>query len=232
MEPIVGEIRAVSFNWAPMGWLLCNGQTLQIQQYQALFSLIGTVYGGNGSTNFMLPNLQGRVMAGLATNQATCPQGVTYARYATIGGYGGAESGSGTASYVALTAANLPGHTHPATFSPTGSAPTPVGVTIGVADGAASQPSPKDGVLAIAATSARPSTPVNTYAAAATAGATLAGVTVSGGGGITGGSVAVQSNNTGTPAPVALPAATVPVLQPYLVLNYIIAWQGVFPSRP
>lgn len=232
MEPFVGEIRAVAFNWAPNGWFLCNGQTLPVAQYQALFALIGGVYGGDGRTTFALPNLQGRVAAGLATNQSTCPPGVTFSRYSTIAGYGGAESGSGAASYVQLAAANLPGHTHPATFTPTGSAPTPVSVTIGVADGAASQPSPKDGVLAIAATSARPSTPVNTYAAAATTGATLAGVTVMGGGGITGGTVAVQSNNASTPTPVALPPATVPVLQPYLVLNYIIAWQGVYPSRP
>lgn len=232
MEPFIGEIRAIAFNWAPQGWFFCNGQTLQIAQYQALFALIGTTYGGNGSSTFMLPNLQGRVVAGLATNQSTCPPGVTFARYSAIAGNGGAESGNGTPGAVTLAAANLPGHTHPATFTPTGSAPTPVGVTIGVADGAASQASPKNGVLATAATNARPSTPVNTYAAAATAGATLAGVTVTGGGGITGGTVGVQSNNTGTPTPVALPGATVPVLQPYQVLNYIIAWQGIFPSRP
>lgn len=59
--PFLGEIRIVSFNYAPKGWALCNGQLLPINQNQALFSLFGTTYGGNGQTNFALPNLQGRV---------------------------------------------------------------------------------------------------------------------------------------------------------------------------
>jgi microcystin-dependent protein len=57
--PYLSEIRIVSFNFAPKGWALCNGQTLAISQNQALFSLIGTYYGGNGVTTFQLPNLQG-----------------------------------------------------------------------------------------------------------------------------------------------------------------------------
>ena len=61
MDPFLGEIRMVGFNFAPSGWALCNGQTMSIQQYAALFSLLGTTYGGNGTTNFNLPNLQGRV---------------------------------------------------------------------------------------------------------------------------------------------------------------------------
>jgi microcystin-dependent protein len=60
-EPFLSEIRIMSFNFAPKGWALCNGQTLQINQNQALFSLLGTTYGGNGQTTFALPNLQGRV---------------------------------------------------------------------------------------------------------------------------------------------------------------------------
>ncbi|MGY2894897.1 phage tail protein [Deinococcus sp. UYEF24] len=59
--PYVGEIRAVGFGFPPKGWAACNGQLLPINQNQALFSLLGTMYGGNGSTNFALPNLQGRV---------------------------------------------------------------------------------------------------------------------------------------------------------------------------
>jgi microcystin-dependent protein len=59
--PYLGEIRIVSFNFAPKGWALCNGQLLPINQNQALFALFGTTYGGNGQTNFALPNLQGRV---------------------------------------------------------------------------------------------------------------------------------------------------------------------------
>jgi len=60
-EPFLSEIRIMSFGFAPKGWALCNGQLLPINQNQALFSLLGTTYGGNGQTNFALPNLQGNV---------------------------------------------------------------------------------------------------------------------------------------------------------------------------
>jgi microcystin-dependent protein len=60
-EPFLGEIRIFSFNFPPKGWALCNGQLLQISTNQALFSLLGTTYGGDGRTTFALPNLQGRV---------------------------------------------------------------------------------------------------------------------------------------------------------------------------
>ncbi|MBB6099989.1 microcystin-dependent protein [Deinobacterium chartae] len=60
-EPFISEIRIFTFNFAPKGWATCNGQLLPINQNQALFSLLGTAYGGNGQTNFALPNLQGRV---------------------------------------------------------------------------------------------------------------------------------------------------------------------------
>src|SRR5258705_562806 len=59
-EHFLSEIRIMSFGFAPRGWALCNGQLLPINQNQALFSLLGTTYGGNGHTNFALPNLQGR----------------------------------------------------------------------------------------------------------------------------------------------------------------------------
>jgi microcystin-dependent protein len=59
--PYLGQISVVAFNFAPKGFALCNGQTLAINQNQALFSLLGTTYGGNGQTTFALPNLQGRV---------------------------------------------------------------------------------------------------------------------------------------------------------------------------
>lgn len=60
-EPFLSEIRIMSFGYAPQGWALCNGQILPISQNQALFSLLGTTYGGNGSTNFALPDLRSRV---------------------------------------------------------------------------------------------------------------------------------------------------------------------------
>jgi microcystin-dependent protein len=60
-EPFLSEIRMMSFNFAPRGWAMCNGQLLPINQNQALFALLGTTFGGNGQTNFALPDLRGRV---------------------------------------------------------------------------------------------------------------------------------------------------------------------------
>jgi microcystin-dependent protein len=65
-EPFLSEIRIMSFNFPPKGWALCNGQLLPINQNQALFALMGTTYGGNGQTNFALPNLQGRAPVHMA----------------------------------------------------------------------------------------------------------------------------------------------------------------------
>jgi microcystin-dependent protein len=83
-EPFLAEIRIVSWNFAAKGWALANGQTLPISQNTALFSLLGTFYGGNGASNFLLPNLQGRIP--MHTGQG----GGLTAR--TLGGYGGVES--------------------------------------------------------------------------------------------------------------------------------------------
>ena len=77
--PFLGELKVVSFNFAPKGWALCNGQLLPINQNQALFSLLGTTYGGNGQTNFALPNLQGRVPAHFGVGSYT--QGATFGEY-------------------------------------------------------------------------------------------------------------------------------------------------------
>jgi microcystin-dependent protein len=60
-DPYMGEIRVVSFNFAPRGWALCNGQVMQISQNQALFAILGTTYGGNGVTTFALPDLRARM---------------------------------------------------------------------------------------------------------------------------------------------------------------------------
>ncbi|WP_413989002.1 phage tail protein [Labrys okinawensis] len=64
-EPYVGQVQLFAFNFAPRGWALCQGQILPIQQYTALFSLLGTNYGGNGQTTFGLPNLQGTAVVGV-----------------------------------------------------------------------------------------------------------------------------------------------------------------------
>ena len=96
-DPFVGQISPFGFNFAPQGWFLCQGQTLPIQQYAALFSLLGTYYGGNGTTNFQLPNLQGNVPLGYG-------QGPGLSDYA-IGETGGAAN-------VTMLTPNMPPHTH------------------------------------------------------------------------------------------------------------------------
>jgi len=77
-DPFIGEIKIWAFNYAPKGWAFCNGQTMPIQQNQALFSLLGTTYGGNGQTTFGIPNLQGRVpmhMGASPGGRVNYPQG-------------------------------------------------------------------------------------------------------------------------------------------------------------
>ncbi len=96
-EPFVGEIRTFAFNFAPRGWMMCNGQTLVISQNTALFALLGTTYGGNGTTTFLLPNLQGRVGVHIGQGSGLSP--------VSLGEAGGAES-------IALNVAQMPSHTH------------------------------------------------------------------------------------------------------------------------
>jgi microcystin-dependent protein len=82
-EPYLGEIRIVSWNFAAKGWALANGQTLAINQNQALFSILGTTFGGNGTINFLLPNLQGRIPMHAGQGAGLSAR--------TIGNYGGVE---------------------------------------------------------------------------------------------------------------------------------------------
>jgi microcystin-dependent protein len=90
--PFLAEIKIISFNFAPTGWAFCNGQQLPINQNRALFSLLGTTYGGDGRTNFALPNLQGRAAA--HTGNAL-----------TLGSLGGE-------SMVWLSMSQMPEHSH------------------------------------------------------------------------------------------------------------------------
>jgi microcystin-dependent protein len=82
--PFLSEIKIMSFNFAPKGWAMCNGQTLPINQNQALFSLLGTTYGGNGQTTFQLPNLQGRVPMHMGNGHTLGEVGGSYSNTITI----------------------------------------------------------------------------------------------------------------------------------------------------
>lgn len=97
-EPYVGQIMCAGFSFAPRGYVLCDGTTMPILQNQALYSLLGIVYGGNGSTNFNIPDLRGRTFIGVGTNTTS---GHVYTR----GQFGGAEQ-------VQLAHANVPSHQH------------------------------------------------------------------------------------------------------------------------
>jgi microcystin-dependent protein len=96
-EPYVGEIRMFAGNFAPAGWMLCQGQTLPISENEILFQLIGTTYGGDGESTFNLPNLASRVPVHMGTG----PDSTTY----QIGEEAGTES-------VTLTVQQIPIHTH------------------------------------------------------------------------------------------------------------------------
>jgi microcystin-dependent protein len=106
-DPYIGEIRMFGGNFAPVGWLLCQGQLLPISQYDALFNLIGTTYGGDGQQNFALPNLQSRVPMHVGSNYV-------------LGQVGGTET-------VTLNRNQLPIHTHPPIGSTAGTTPSPNG---------------------------------------------------------------------------------------------------------
>src|ERR1700722_1214376 len=101
-SPFIGTIAIFAFNFPPNGWALCNGQLMSIAQNNALFALIGTTYGGNGTTTFGLPNLQGRVPMHMGTGIGLTTK--------VIGEFSGAEN-------VTLGIAQLPTHTHVITLS-------------------------------------------------------------------------------------------------------------------
>lgn len=163
-DPFIGEVKIVSFNFPPKGWAFCNGQLLPINQNQALFSILGTTYGGNGQTNFALPNLQGRVPfhfgGGFVLGQA-----------------------AGEAAHT-LIQNEIPAHFH----------------ALQASTSAATSNLPSGNTLA---------TPATPLYGPATSPTTLTPTTLASAGGS-------QPHNN---------------LQPYLVLNFVIALVGIFPSR-
>jgi microcystin-dependent protein len=171
MDPILGSIMIFGGNFAPKGWFLCNGQILSISQYSALFSLLGTTYGGNGTTTFALPDMRGRTCL-------SAGQGAGLRDY-QLGEMAGTNSAQ-------ILVSNLP------------SAP----ITIKCSSNEGTSPEPSTNVMAVSKNGD------DVYAAA----------------------------NTGFDmmAPAILQGGNQPlnITPPYLVMNWCIAWQGIYPSRP
>ena len=174
-DNFVGEVRIFTGNFPPSGWAFCDGALLPISQNTALFSLLGTNYGGDGKSTFGLPNLQGRfpLHAG-----ASAGPGLTQR---LTGEVGGAET-------VALTKDQIPAHTHAVNAAPAATGGTP------------------DGTTSLAPNSAHNA--MYHHATPSQHGHMDASTVLAAGGGN-------PHNN----------------LQPYLALNFIIALQGIFPSR-
>ncbi len=136
-EPFLGEIRMFAFSFAPAGWALADGQLLPIAQNQALFSLLGTEFGGDGINTFALPDLRGR----MANHQGQGP-GLTDRAFA---GTGGAET-------VILTTAQMPNHSHQLTASSTAATTKkPAGAVLALAKTAIYAPAPNETAMNAAA---------------------------------------------------------------------------------
>jgi microcystin-dependent protein len=175
-QPILGAIFIFAGNFAPRGYQLCQGQVLSITQNTALFSILGTTYGGNGTTTFALPDLRGRAPIGQGAGPGLSP--------VDLGQSGGSQN-------VAILSSNMPAHNH----------------TVAVSTASAQQTSPQNNFIAPPLDgNANPTTGFNS---AATAGATLAPTSVS----------------------IAGQGVPISVESPFLSINYIIAIQGIFPSR-
>jgi len=183
--PYLSEIRIMAFNFAPKGWAMCNGQTLPINQNQAIFALLGTTYGGNGQTTFQLPNLQGRVPVHQGSGGGTT---------VVLG------QSAGETTHT-LIVSEMPSHSH----SLNADAATAAGSNTNTPATAGTK------VLGQSAgTGGTPPTPftINLYSTANPNG--------------------TLNPNCLTPNGGSQPHENE---QPYLVLNFCIALQGIFPSR-
>jgi microcystin-dependent protein len=179
-QAYLASITCFAGNFAPRNWQFCNGQLLSISQNTALFSLLGTTYGGNGQTTFALPNLQGHVPIGVGPGPGLSPVSL------------GEQAGSAS---VTLTINNLPAHAHNGNMA--------VSLLCDSNPGSESAPD-----------SLYPAAVPQGFATAANSGVTMKAPT--------------YSNVTIGIAGSSLP---IPVMPPYLCVNYIICMQGVFPSR-
>lgn len=224
MDAFMGTVLPVAFNYPPRGWMFCNGQIISIAQNSAMFALLGTMYGGDGQTTFGLPDLRGRVIVG---SQAQGPGLANVAQGEKAGTNNVTVIANGTVN-VTLSLANLPAHNHPATL-----ALDPFHATTNIAVGTGT-----NGGLPVVANNGGLTATAGGQSGAAvylpagtapTAPVNLGGVTTT----VTG-SGSVTTGNTGTGTPLLAPVvtnATTSIMQPYLGLNYIIAMEGIFPSR-
>ncbi|MFF5381276.1 phage tail protein [Pedobacter suwonensis] len=205
MEGTIGEIRMFAGNFAPYTWAFCAGQTLSIRSYTALYAILGTYYGGDGTNTFKLPDLQGRAIVGAG-------QGAGLTAY-NIGNTAGVENAS-------IQLSQIPMHTHLANYVQAGSAT----ITIKASADQSGEPSPSGNLLGAPSGVSEmlynnlvpPKQPVamgaGTLKVNSVSGPQLTGLVV---------------QSTG----VAAPSATHENRQPGLALNYVICLEGIFPTR-
>ncbi len=199
-EPFIGTLTTFGGTFTIQSWATCFGQVQAISENAALFSLLGTLYGGDGRTTFAIPDLRGRSPVG----QGTMPGGFSYQQ--------GIKMGS---ERVILDKSQLPEHTHTAAFTANSDSSIKGKLEVATDKGVLKTPV-SNSYLAAGSTSAN-------YISPGLGGVTLTeiqGLTVSGGS--TGGTVVIGS--TGNNSPVV-------IVNPVLPLNWLIALQGIYPSR-
>lgn len=218
MESFLGQIILWPVPWVPQGWALCDGSLLSIQQNSALFSLLGTTYGGNGQTTFALPDLRTKFpMGSQSMNQVGMQGGSNTANLAGAMGVGS----------VTIGVNNLPAHSHGAAF--TAGAATAARVAVPVdSEGASTSNAPGPNMVLGTVSAGALAAKVYTTDAPNT---TLAPFNIEVP--AAGGSVAVENTGGGQPLPIQVGmSGTVTTVPPFTTLNFIIATQGIYPSRP
>ncbi len=221
MDPILGMIILWPGNFIPAGWALCDGRLLTIQQYAALYSILGTLYGGNGTSNFAIPDLRGRVA--ISTGQGAGLSSYVLAQKA------GVEN-------VSLTQAQIPSHLHAATGTLSGTATATLPALTGTGSlpassdfGTSDTPGPALFPAKAPDYASQGLSPDYIYGASDNSTKMPLTVSIPGGTGLnlglSGGSVNVTVGNTGGNGPHEN-------RQPFLALQYIIAVVGIYPDRP
>jgi len=208
-EPFIGEISYVGFNFAPRGWAKCDGQLLSISQNNALFSLLGTQYGGDGRTTFGLPDMRGRV----PVHQGKAPGGSNYA----MGQMGGLERKT-------LTVNQMPAHNHTATAVSTSTSTISGGTATSTLKAVNADPDTSTAQGNSLANGARGASVYSASAPAVSMNAGSIETSLSGVNIATTTNTTVNVNNTGGSEPFS-------IMQPFTTVNCIIALEGNYPSR-